>query len=262
MRRLLPFAVLFALATGCPKPSADAPSPSPSLVGDVKQALAEREKRLASYHLVVDSTQGDQKAHHEFFYRSPNLSRGVASGGNLAVAVAFDGKTLYRLNDAEKKLEVIELQLPAVKSALLLATLFRPFAPDGYRTPLLPMKGVTAKLASHPQGPQAVELTVMAQDEDKGPLEVTYVLRWPSADFLAKRTRSGLHVGEVKVDTERCDETLKLCVPTKLTETRDGEVLGTTTLTTAELNPELAADAFTLALPEGYEKQARVMKEP
>jgi hypothetical protein len=71
-----------------------------------------------------------------------------------------------------------------------------------------------------------------------------------------------MHLGEVRVDSERCDETLKLCVPTKLTETRDGELLGTTTVTTAELNPELAADTFTLALPEGYQRQARVMREP
>lgn len=259
MRRLVLSLVALAFAAGCTKP---ADAPSPSLVGEVKQALAEREKRLASYHLVVDSTQGDQKAHHEFFYRAPNLSRGVASGGDVSVAVAFDGKTLYRVNDEEKKLEVVELKLPPMKSALLLATLFRPFAPDGFRTPLLPMKGVTAKQVSHPQGPQAVEVTVLAQDEDGGPLEVTYVLRWPSADFLAKRTRTGAHLGEVKVDTERCDEKLKLCVPTKLTETRDGEVLGTTTITTAELNPELAADSFRLTPPEGYETQTRAMKEP
>jgi outer membrane lipoprotein-sorting protein len=260
MHRALAALALVAVTAGCPKEGADAPSPM--LVGEVKQALAEREKRLVSYHLVVDSTQGDETAHHEFFYRSPNRSRGVATGSNLAVAVAFDGKRLYRLDDAEKKLEVIDLELPAAKAALLLASLFRPFAPDGFRTPLLPTKGVTAKQTAHPQGPQAVELTVMAQDEDGGPLEVTYVLRWPSADFLARRTRSGMHQSEVKVDRERCDEKLRLCVPTQLTETRDGELLGTTTVTTAELNPELPADTFTLALPEGYERLARVMREP
>ncbi|MEW6431353.1 MAG: hypothetical protein AB1730_07565 [Myxococcota bacterium] len=259
MRRLF-LTLALALAAGCTKSGADAPAPA--LVGEVKQALAEREKRLTAYHLVVDSTQGGDMAHHEFFYRSPNLSRGVARGGAEAVSVAFDGKTLYRVNAPEKKLEVFELKLPPAKAALLLATLFRPFAPDGFRTPLIPSKGVTARQVSHPQGPQAVEVTVQAQDEDGGPLEVTYVLRWPSGDFLGKRTRSGMHLGEVKVDTERCEAALKLCVPTKLTETRDGEVLGTTTLTTVELNPELPADAFRLEPPEGFEKQARVMKEP
>jgi hypothetical protein len=251
---------LLVVMAGCSRSGADAPSPS--LVGEVKRALAERERRLASYHLVVDSTQGRETAHHEFFYRAPHSSRGVASGGAVAVAVAFDGKTLYRVDDEAKTLEAVELQLPPAKTALLLASLFRPFAPDGFRTPLLPMKGVTAKEVRHPQGPQAVEVAVLAKAEDGAPVEVTYVLRWPSGDFLAKRTRSGLHVGEVRVDAERCDEKLALCVPTTLTETRDGEVLGTTVVTRVELNPELPADTFRLEPPDGYSRQARVMKEP
>jgi outer membrane lipoprotein-sorting protein len=248
-----------ALALGaCTK---DAPEAPTKLVGEMKQALAERERRLASYHLVADTTQGAETAHHEFFFRAPNHSRGTATGGLESASLAFDGKTLYRLNDAEKKLEAYELQLPPAKAALVLATMFRPFAPDGFRSPLLPSKGVTAKAVTHPMGPQAVELTVLTKDEDGGPLEVTYVLRAPSADFLAKRTRSGQHLGELTVEAERCEPALKLCVPTKLKETRDGELLGTTTLTTVELNPELPVDSFKLEPPEGYTVQQRVMKE-
>ncbi|MEW5738665.1 MAG: hypothetical protein AB1938_07040 [Myxococcota bacterium] len=251
--------VLVALA-GCAKSPASE-TPSPSLVGEVKQALAEREKRLSSYHLVADTTEGGRTAHHEFFFRAPNHGHGVATGGPESVAVAFDGATLYRLDDAEKKVDAYKLELPPAKAALVLATFFRPFAPDGFRTPLLPSKGVTAKLVSHPMGPQAAELTVTTQDEAGGPVEVTYVVRFPSGDFLGKRTRSGMHVGEVKVDTERCEPALKLCVPTKLTETRDGEVLGTTTITAVELNPNLPVERFRLEPPEGYTVQQRVMKE-
>ncbi|MCC6337989.1 MAG: hypothetical protein IT380_28855 [Myxococcales bacterium] len=255
--RLLVLALLGLAA--CTKSPAGSPPP-PSLLGEVKQALAERERRLASYHLVADTTEGGRTAHHEFFFRAPNHGHGVATGGPESVEVAFDGTTLYRVNDAEKKVEAYALELPPAKAALLLATFFRPFAPDGFRTPLLPSKGVTAKLVSHPMGPQAAELTVSTQDED-GPVEVTYVLRFPSGDFLGRRSRTGRHVGEVKVDTERCEAALKLCVPTKLTETRDGEVLGTTTITSLELNPELPADRFRLAPPEGYTLARKVMKE-
>jgi len=253
--------VALVLLGGCTK---DAPSEAPaaSVLGEVKQALAERERRLSSYHLVAESTQGGETARSEFFFRAPNHSRGVAKRALETVTMAFDGKSMYRLNEPEKKLEVYELQLPPAKATLLLASMFRPFAPDGFRAPLLPSKGVTAKAVTHAKGPQAVELTVTTQDEDGGPLEVTYVLRTPSADFLEKRTRSGQHLGELTVETEQCDAALKLCVPTKLKETRDGAPLGTTTLTTVELNPALPADAFQLTPPEGFTVQNRVMKEP
>jgi hypothetical protein len=255
MKRAHPLALVACALAACTK----APEPD-TLLSEVKQALAEREKRLSSYHLVADTTQGGKTAHHEFFFRAPNRGRGVASGGAEALSVAFDGVTLYRLNDAEKKVEAYRLDLPPAKAALVLASFFRPFAPDGFRTPLLPSKGVTARRVDHPLGPQAAELSVTTQD-DEGPVEVTYVVRFPSGDFLGRRTRSALHVGEVKVDAERCEPALKLCVPTRLTETRDGEVLGVTSLTSVELNPELPQERFRLEAPPGYTVQQRVMKE-
>lgn len=248
---------LLILVAGCTK---DAPAPAPAgLVPQVKQALAEREKRLTAYHLVVDSTQGDEQAHHEFFFRAPNHSRGVATGGGQSIAIAFDGQALYRLDDAQKALEVYQVKLPPQQAALTLASLFRPFAPDGFRTPLIPSKGVTAVEVAHPQGPRAVEVTVTARDE-AGPVEVTYVLRHPSGDFLGKRTRAGGHLGEVKVLAEHCDAALKLCVPTRLEETRDGAEVGATTVTTVELNPELPLDGFRVAAPDGYQVRQQVMQ--
>lgn len=240
MTRLLPALLLLA---ACPK-AGDAPPRG--LAAEAKQALAERERRLTSFRLEVETTQGDAVARHEVAFRSPNKSRGRMTAPQ-ALELAFDGQTLVRLSPAETTYEVIDVALPPAERAFFLASTFMPFVPEGYRSPLLPTK-VAAREVTHPKGPRAVELTVTPEPD----VEVTYVLRMPSADFLEKRTRAGESRKALRVTTEQCDEALKLCVPTGLEETVDGQPLGITRVTRVELNAALPQDVFAPKAPEGW----------
>lgn len=235
-------ALAMLLCGGCPKPT-EAPLP-PSLVSEAKRALAEREKRLTSFKLVVDSTEGENRAHHEVAFRSPNKSRGHMTVPH-DLELAFDGTQLVRLISAQKKYEVISLDMPAADRAFFLASQFRPFVPEGFRAPLLPQTGVEAR-----QVAAGVELTVKPGEG----VTVTYVLRLPAGDFLEKRTLAEGQERVLRMELEQCDEALKLCVPTKLVERVGQAVLGTTEVSGIELNPALPQDVFSPKVPEGWSK--------
>ena len=236
------------LLGGCPK--SDVPRGPASLLAEARRALAEREKRLTSFSVVVDSTEAGQRAHHEFAFRSPNKSRGHLTSPQ-DVELAFDGATFVRLLHAEKKFEVVSLAPSPADRAFFLASAFMPFVPEGYRAPLLPQSGVEAKSVSRPNATDAVELTVQPGDG----VTVVYVLRLPAGDFLEKRTRSsGTEERVLRVEAERCDEKLRLCVPTRLVEKQGEATLGTTEVSSVELNPALPQDFFSPKAPAGWTK--------
>jgi len=261
MRRLtaqLNFALLtVVLATACPKEGASTPE---NLASDARRSLAERDKRLARYLVEGTSKQGDATATYAFAYRSPGRVKGTMLTPT-PLTLAFDGARFFKLDPTAKKLEVFEMKLPAEKSALFLTTQFSPFVPEGYRTPLLPSKGVAAKKVSHPRGPEAYELTHSTPDESGKPVTVTYLLRFPTGDFLAKKTEAGGVVSELTVEAEQCDSLLALCVP-KVVAQREGTVeIGRTTFTRVELSAEIPNDAFTLTAPEGFATEKHELVE-
>ena len=239
--------LLSVLLLGCPKEPAKAPE---NLASEARRALAERDRRLTGYLVEVSTTQGDQTATHTF------VARGNRVKGTLLtptpMTLSFDGTRFFKVSPAEKKLEAFELKLPAEKAALFLTTQFAPFVPEGYRTPLLPSKGVTATKVAHPRGPEAFELVVSTPDETGKPITVTYLLRYPGGDFLAKKTQAGGVTSELVVDAEQCDTKLSLCVPKLVVQRENGVELGRTTFTRIELTPEVPNDAFSLTAPEGY----------
>ena len=230
------------LLCGCPK-TPDVPVSSASLVGEAKRALAEREKRLTSFKLVVDSAEGANRAHHELSFRSPNKSRAHLTAPQ-DLELAFDGTTLLRRTSAGKKFEVVSLDKPPAERAFFLASMFMPFVPEGYRAPLLPRTGVEARKVSRQNATDAVELTVKPGDG----VTVRYVLRLPAGDFLEKRTLTEGQERVLLVEREQCDEKLKLCVPTRLVEKSGAATVGTTEVTSIELNAELP-QAFFAPLP-------------
>ena len=225
---------------GCPK-AAETPAPAP-LISEAKRALAQREQRLTSFKLVIDSTERENRAHHEVAFRSPNKSRAHLITPQ-DFELAFDGTTLVRLLHAEKKYEVVSLEMPATDRAFFLASQFMPFVPEGYRAPLLPQLGGEAKKVG-----EAVELTVKPGEG----VTVIWVVRLPSGDFLEKRTLAEGQTRVLRMVTEKCDEKLALCVPTKLVETLGEVTLGTTEVSAVELNPALPRDYFSPAAPAGW----------
>lgn len=237
------FLLVMLVLSGCPKGN-DALVPA-SLANEARRALAEREKRLTSFKLVVDTTEGENRAHHEVAFRSPNKSRGHMTAPQ-ELELAFDGTTLVRMIHAQKKYEVVSLDMPAADRAFFLASQFMPFVPEGYRAPLLPQSGLEAKSLK----PDTVELTVKPGDG----VTVVYVLRIPSGDFLEKRTTADGQTRVLKMESEKCEDSLKLCVPTKLVEQMGDQLIGTTQVTSVELNPALPQDTFSPKIPEGWSK--------
>ena len=249
-RLALPLAVL--LLAGCPR---EAPE-GRALISEVRRTLTERERRLNSYHLAGESKEGDAVATHAFFFRSPNKMRGVVMHP-AHLEWSFDGTQLVKLESSQKRFSTFELKLPAEKAAMFLTTTFAPFVTDGFRTPLMPSKGVKATNVKHVQGPDAVELKVELAPQ----MTVTYVLRWPTADFLGRRTEANGQVSELKMEEELCDKKLKLCVPKVTSEFLDGKLLLTTRLTTIELNVEVPADDFSPRPPEGWAAETHQVVE-
>ncbi|HEX8439223.1 hypothetical protein [Archangium sp.] len=246
--RLLPL-LLLALA-GCRR--GEDPS---ALLTDATQRLAARDGKLTSYALAGTAREGAQTMDFQFAYRAPQKMLGTL-GAPASRSYAWDGERLMERSDAAKQLITYKTELPPEKRVGVLTEIFAPFAPEGFRAPLLPGTGVSARRVSHPRGPEAVELTVKPAGTD---VEVTYLLRWPGMDFLGKRTRSGGATSELRVEEEQCEQALGLCVPKRLTQWAGEQQVAETTLSRVELNPTLPAETFTLTAPEGYDVQSKTL---
>ncbi|NPC77833.1 hypothetical protein HPC49_06140, partial [Pyxidicoccus fallax] len=238
--RLLVSCALLSLA-GCSRKGADE---SATLVPEVRTRLAERDAKLTSYRLSgTVKDEGQPPVGFTFDYRAPQRMRGTL-GPPASRTFAWDGTHLFQRLDGEKQFSTFKSELPPAKLAEFLTRTFGPFTPEGFRTPLL-SRSATARRATHPRAPEAVELVQKLEGEAAG-VEMVYVLRWPRLDFLGRRTRApdGTEAEE-RVEDEHCDEKLGLCVPKRLTRWLAGRQVGETVLGGVELNAPLPNDAFT-----------------
>lgn len=251
--RLLPLALL--ALTGCPKPAED----GSTLLPEVKRRLSERDARLASYRLEGTTQEGEAPAvAFTFAYRAPQRMRG-SLGAPISRTFSWDGERLFEQSDADKRFTTFKTELAPERRAGFLTETFAPFTPEGFRAPLLPST-LSVKRASHPRGPEAVELAARMDASGPQGLEVRYTLRWPNLDFLARTTRTADGATlEVRMEEEHCDASLSLCVPKRVTRWVQGAKVGETTLSQVELNPALPNDTFTLVAPEGYEVQSKTL---
>ncbi|MET0401700.1 MAG: hypothetical protein ABW123_04815 [Cystobacter sp.] len=240
---LLPLLLLLVFPAGCRRGE-----DTSTLLPGVRQRLAARDGKLTSYVLEGTASEGGQTMGFEFAYRAPLKMLGTL-GAPVSRAWAWDGERLVERDDTARTLYTYEDTLTPERRMGVLTQLFSPFVPEGFRAPLLPSQNVTARRVAHPRGPEAVELTVKPAGSD---VEVTYVLRWPSLDFLGKRTRSGGTDSELRVEEEQCESALGLCVPRRLTQWAGNQQVAQTQLTRVELNPTLPAETFTLTAPRGY----------
>jgi len=208
-----------------------------SLLNDVKAVLAERERALSAYSFKAQ-TNG---AAYAVAFRGPRSTLLELPQG----AFSFDGARFYERDDAARTMTTYEPEgLNAEKLALAWNQSFGAKIPEGFRAPLLPPRGVEARLAG-----DTVELTLRTRDEDND-VTVTSVLRWPSGDFLERRTDYGGARGLVRVDDEHCEA--RLCVPTRLTKWAGDAKLEETALTDVQLRAEVPRDAFALVAPQGF----------
>ncbi len=252
LARLLPLAVLALI--GCTRSGQET-----ALLTEAKRHLSERDARLTSYRLTGQTREGDTaQADFTFLYRAPQRMQGVL--GNPRVRTfSWDGELLFDQHEAERRFTTFKSEVSPEKRAGYLTEIFGPFVPEGFRAPLLPANA-TARRASHPRAAEAVELVAKIAAPSAAGLEVAYTLRWPTLDFLGKRmSQADGSTMEVRVEEEHCEESLKLCVPKRLTRWVNGAQVSQTTLSQVELNPALPNDTFTLTPPEGYEVQTKTL---
>ncbi|MBX5482674.1 MAG: hypothetical protein IRZ16_12670 [Myxococcaceae bacterium] len=248
---------------GCPKKEEQSAEDAEALLARAKGALAEREKKLRSYHLEGTVAEAGQRADFTFDYRAPNRMKGTVRVEDKSERTySFDGDRLFVLAPEEKTLVQSELPKDSQQSAVMLTQLFGQFAPEGYRAPVLELAHADARKVSRPEAPEAVEISSATKDESGDTITVTYVYRWPSMDLLEKRLTENGNSMTLHVDEELCDERLKLCVPKKLTQKYGTQPGAVTTLSRIDFNVSLPNDAFTLPLPEGYTLKRQTQPQP
>jgi outer membrane lipoprotein-sorting protein len=224
------------------------------LLPRLKSALAERDRKLSSYRFTAESHQGGQVARHTFAFRSPSKMHGALLEPSR-VEWAFDGTTLAQSKPDEKKLTVYALKLPTAKASMFLHDAFMPFVFEGYRAPLLPPVGATAKRIG-----DDVEVTADVTDGADA-VKVGYRFKLPSGDFVSRWSKVNGVESVLQVEEEQCDAKLGLCVPKRVSQRSGTMLIGTTTLTNIELNGELPADGFTLHAGDGWTTETREVSE-
>ncbi|RKG87039.1 hypothetical protein [Corallococcus terminator] len=256
MRALFLLPLLSLLAC---RSSSSGSGDSAELMSQVREKLAARDAKLLNYQLEGTQKEGDSlSAGFTFAYRAPQKMRGTVT--QPARTVSWDGKHLYEQVEANKQFTTFTSQVSAEKLSAFLTEVFTPFVPDGFRAPLLLRSTKARRALSHPKAKEAVELSMPLEGDAGGGMVVTYVLRWPTLDFLARRTRApdGTEA-EVRMEEEHCDAELGLCVPRKLTRHAGGLQVGETVLSRVDLKAPLPNDAFTPAAPDGYSVQTRTL---
>jgi outer membrane lipoprotein-sorting protein len=244
------FLLPLGLLHGCAR---DQDAQAAALLAEVRGVLSSRDERLSSYRAAVDTEEGKAKAHHDFHFRAPNLMRGTVTEPET-LTLATNGVRFFRVHGGSKTYEAYRLGLSEAATALFLTATFMPFIPEGFRAPLLPRQVVSVRKVPHPNGPEAVEVVVAPRDESGAEARVSYVLRWPSGDFLGKTVVFGDRVESIRVEGEQCDDRLVLCVPRRLTHLTDGRSTAVTALSRIELNAAIPNDFFVLEPPPGYSR--------
>ena len=243
LRLLLPLLALSACSKKCDGAG------DPSLVSTVRTALSERERKLDSYRFDGVTVQGADRAEFTFSYRSPGKMRGDLKSARRTFA--FDGRRFLLWDEAARVMTEIDLEgVPRDQAALFLHQSFSPFAPEGWRAPLL-----GGQLSAEPREKDGKpQLAVTAAAPGNAELAVTFLFTPPAMDFAGKSVKSG---GESLVTAQHCDEKLKLCFPTTVEERVPGGERAVTTLSNVQLNLALPPETFELKLPDGARLEKR-----
>lgn len=251
MRTLACCGVVLALC-GCPAHPTEQ-ADSATLLSQARSALAERERKLQSYRFhgeTTDLARGETLAFN-FVYRSPGKMRGETLGPSGHVFV-FDGTALRELDVAAKKLTTFDLsELPRDRSDALLHQIFAPFAPEGFRAPLLPQApSVKAVRRVGAEDKPEVELTAEVAD---GAQRYAFVYRYrtPAMDLVQKTIRAPDGEHTTTVNKQSCEPKSGLCVPTEIVESAGGKPVARTLLSEVAVNGPVTDGDFALAVPPG-----------
>ncbi|MBM4379923.1 MAG: hypothetical protein FJ086_11610 [Deltaproteobacteria bacterium] len=248
---LLVAAALLGAAAACEQGGGKAHSHAVGdLLAEVRARLAEREKKIAGFALTAEVTEGPHTATYEFWFRAPNKMRGDITEP-ASFSYAFDGRFLYQQSDERRALLIAELDPEKESTAVDLLQTFSPFAPEGFRTPLIRKDGALVQRVKHPLAAEAVEVKQTLRIDGYAH-RLTYVLRWPSMDFLGKTVSSRAGTVETRVERESCVESLGLCFPRELSDWSEGRKTTTTVIPDLDFQEILPHEAFQLDAPRGF----------
>lgn len=245
---LLQAAWVLVACAACRSPGPESRAPD---LGEVQAMLSERDARLGGYDVAGSIVEGDHSGAFSFSFRPPQKVLGSIRSP-LRQTLAFDGETLFQRDDAQGTVQSRSLAGadPAAVSAQL-HSVFGNFVIEGFRTPLLPRD--TGVELIRADGEPQITLTATARSSE-GEVRVITRHRWPSMDFLEKRVEApGAPVTGVRMEKERCEASLKLCVPSRWVHLVDGKVAATVTLDDVRLGAEVQAMDFTLTMPTAAE---------
>lgn len=256
MKRIL-FLAAMVLA-GCPK---NEPAPTGAeAVSEARAHLADRERKLSTYrfHGVTTDLATNEPLGFSFVYRAPGKMRGETEGKAPHV-FAFDGKTLAELDVNAKKLTTYDISgLPRGKADEVLHQIFAPFAPEGFRAPLLPSAGLTAARSVGAEDKPQVELTAKVADgNDK--YDFHFVFHTPAMDLVEKEVDGPNGALKTTVVKQACDAKSGLCFPVEILETLDAKAVGRTNLSELSVNGPVNDAEFTLAVPPGGTEEKKTL---
>ena len=228
------------------------------MVSQIRTALAERERKLGTYRLqgtTIDAASG-QQARFRFMFRAPNQMRGELLAPTHRI-FAFDGHNLSELAVDTGVLTHWDLAgLDRAHADSMLHQVFAPFAPEGFRAPLMPTGPEVRATSIDRAGATMVRLSA---DLVEGGEEYffAYELRPPAMDLLREETRSpaGEHV--VEVLKERCDPGWGFCLPEAWVEKAGTQETAHTVLDAIDLNPPLSPADIALAVPDGGREETQ-----
>jgi hypothetical protein len=251
MRTWLVGGLLLGL-TACPRqtePAAD----GTALLSQARSALAERERKLQTYRFHGQTTdlQRQETLGFNFVYRAPTKMRGETLGASAHVFV-FDGSSLRELDVAAKKVTTYDLTgLPRDRSDALLHQIFAPFAPEGFRAPLLPA-GSAVKAERRIGAEEKAEVMLTTEVAD-GAEHYAFIYRYrtPAMDLVEKIIRAPDGDHSTVVNKQSCEPKSGLCVPTEIVETAAGKPVARTVLSEVAINGPVTDGDFVLAVPAG-----------
>ncbi len=172
----------------------------------------------------------------QFAYRAPQKMLGTL-GAPASRSYAWDGEHLMERSDAAS-----EASSPTRTSCRPEQARGRasprsspPSPPEGFRAPLLPGKGVSARRVSHPRGPEAVELTVKPEGTD-GEVTVRAALARHGLPGQAHRQRRR-QLGDSRRGGGSASRPCGLCVPQRLTQWAGEQQVAETTLSRVDARP-------------------------
>jgi hypothetical protein len=241
------------LCMACKKENKEPRFPTPS---DILQKMSAREKALSSFSIQVRTEEPEVTVEHVLVFRAPNFLRADVKQPQKLV-LSFDGQNHYRLEDAAKKLTILNLHLPTAERKIAVSMLMGALMPEGFQLPKVVPQNLKQSWLE-PEGSNRVLRLENQLSDGSDTANIAYVVRWPSLDFLKKEIFADERQQiEVAMQEEACrpgssEPENKVCFPTRIVGRQNGEALSLQKIELLSFQETISNEHFVLLAPEGF----------